>query len=407
MPLFFAELGRHPALSATELLIRSKTDGMPLVLAAVGPDICLLDGPEPSAGFAAALGGTVRFGQVLKTRDGSPTETLVIDAVVAAVGMRIAAGKTTFGLSATALGQNIYLPSLPKLRAWGLSIKKSLKNRGSIRLITGTERLLSPVAVAKNDLLTTGGDFILLLERNRWHLARTTFVHDFEGQAHREFDRPVANPKSGMLPVQLARILVNLSGKNGTLLDPFCGSGTVLGEAMLLGWQRVIGSDISMQEVDAARANMAWLANRAGRLRPPELLVSSAEGLDRTIAHGTVDAIVTEPTLGQALRGHVDTAKLTKNAEDLKKLYRRALAAFMHPLKNGGRVVMIFPRFNEGRIPTTLSDKDFSTIGYKRMTPARELPTVFRTDTTPEGNLRYARPDARVVREIVILEKQS
>lgn len=407
MPLFFAELGRHPALSATELLIHSKTEGTPLSLAAVGAQIILLDGPEPSPAFPAALGGTVRFGQVLETHDGTPTEAQVINAVAAAVETRIAAGKTTFGLSAAALAPNIPLPSLPKLRAWGLSVKKSLKERGSARLITGTGRLLSPVAVAKNGLLTTGGDFILLMERTRWHLARTTFVHDFEGQAHREFDRPVANPESGMLPVQLARVLVNLSGRNGTLLDPFCGSGTVLGEAMLLGWQRVIGSDISMQEVDAARANLAWLANQAGRLRPPELLVSSAEGLDRTIARGTVDAVVTEPTLGPALRGKVEMQKLLKNADDLKKLYRRALAAFIPPLKNGGRVVMIFPRFNDGRIPTTLTDKDLAAIGYKRIIPARDLPAALRTDTTPEGNLRYARADARVIREIVILEKQS
>ncbi|MEK7073541.1 MAG: hypothetical protein AAB974_03860 [Patescibacteria group bacterium] len=407
MPLFFAELGRHPALSATELLIRSRADGAPLALGPFGPDILLLEGSEPPAGFAAALGGTIRFGQVLETYGGSPTETQVIEAVTAAVGTRIAAGKTTFGLSAAALAPNIPLPSLPKLRAWGLSVKKSLKDRGSARLITGTGRLLSPVAVAKNGLLTTGGDFLILIERSRWHLARTSFVHDFEGQAHREFDRPVANPASGMLPVQLARVLVNLSGTSGTLLDPFCGSGTVLGEAMLLGWQRVIGSDISMQEVDAARANMAWLANRAGRLRPPELFVSSAEGLDRTLARGTIDAIVTEPTLGPALRGHTDSAKLTKNADDLKKLYRRALAAFIQLLKNNGRVVMVFPRFHEGRIPTTLSDKNLSTIGYTRLTPARDLPAALRTDTTPEGNLRYARPDAKVVREIVLLEKKS
>lgn len=407
MPLFFAELGRHPALSATELLIRSRTDGTPLALGPFGPDILLLDGPEPPSGFAGALGGTIRFGQVLETYNGAPTEAQVIDAVAAAVGARIAAGKTTFGLSAAALGPNIPLPSLPKLRAWGLSVKKTLKERGSARLITGTGRLLSPVAVAKNGLLATGGDFLILIERSRWHLARTSFVHDFEGQAHREFDRPVANPQSGMLPVQLARVLVNLSGKSGTLLDPFCGSGTVLGEAMLLGWQRVIGSDISMQEVDAARANLAWLANQAGRLRPPELLVSSAEGLDRTIPRGTIDAIVTEPTLGPALRGRVEVSKLIKNAEDLKKLYRRALAAFRQPLKDGGRVVMVFPRFNDGRIPTTLLDKDFAAIGYKRMVPARDLPAALRTDTTPEGNLRYARADARVIREIVILVKQS
>lgn len=406
MARFFAELGRHPALSIAELVAHGRRTGNPVAIEALAEGMALLSGELPGD-FAQALGGTVRFGGVLETHGGTPTQGAVIAAVTQAAGARMAAGKTTFGLSAAALGPGVALPTPAKLRAWGLSVKKALKERGSVRLITGSGRLLSPVAVAKNGLIEAGGDFLLLLERGRWHLARTAFVHDFEGQARREFERPVPNPRSGMLPVQLARVMVNLSGRHGTLLDPFCGSGTVLGEALLLGWERIIGSDVSVEEVEASRANLAWLATTTGTTRAPELLVSPVEEIGRRLPRASVDAVVTEPFLGPPQRSAPDRAMAERIAVELRQLYKLALVECSFLLKKGGRVVMVFPRFVSARIGTTLPDADLATMGYRRLAPLPgPLLARFPGGLTKEKNLLYARSDAKVAREIVVLEKQ-
>ena len=62
-------------------------------------------------------------------------------------------------------------------------------------------------------------------------------------------DKPYRDMRRGMLPPKLARSLVNLaigakSPSDMTILDPFCGTGTVLMEAMLLG-THVVGTDLA------------------------------------------------------------------------------------------------------------------------------------------------------------------
>src|SRR3989344_5585326 len=76
-----------------------------------------------------------------------------------------------------------------------------------------------------------------------------------------------------------------------TLLDPFCGMGTILAEALLLGWQ-VIGSDQSEEVVVKAQANLRWLG-----LKTHKLFTSDATHISEKVE--SVDAIVTEPFMGK------------------------------------------------------------------------------------------------------------
>jgi precorrin-6B methylase 2 len=62
--------------------------------------------------------------------------------------------------------------------------------------------------------------------------------------------------RSGALRPAVAAMMVSLAGEPGdTLLDPCCGSGTVLREAATVGWSRVRGGDIDPEAVDIARRN--------------------------------------------------------------------------------------------------------------------------------------------------------
>ncbi|HEX3345040.1 MAG TPA: DNA methyltransferase, partial [Polyangiaceae bacterium] len=47
-----------------------------------------------------------------------------------------------------------------------------------------------------------------------------------------------------MHPATASRLVVALSGAGATVLDPFCGSGTVLVEAMIAG-RRAVGTDLN------------------------------------------------------------------------------------------------------------------------------------------------------------------
>lgn len=72
-----------------------------------------------------------------------------------------------------------------------------------------------------------------------------------------------------MHPVTAARLVDSLSGKGATLLDPFCGSGTVLVEAMIAG-RRAVGVDLN-----PLAARLARVKTSPGDVRSREAIVAT------------------------------------------------------------------------------------------------------------------------------------
>src|SRR3989338_8061162 len=205
-----------------------------------------------------------------------------------------------------------------------------------------------------------------------------------------------------MLPPKLARMMVNLARapSGGIVLDPFCGSGTVLMEAGLLGY-RVIGSDVSAEAVRRSRENLTWAHLKGARIEKCDVRSLPFE-------EGVVDAVVTEPNLGPPRRGRESSADSQRVAIALQGLYRDAFGSFSRVLKKGGRVVFVFPTFRitDGRVPTYTGDMErhIVSLGFVREDVAD--PERLRSiGGGRDGVLRYSRPDQLVQREIVVFRK--
>ena len=52
--------------------------------------------------------------------------------------------------------------------------------------------------------------------------------------------------------------LTEVGRRHPLILDPFCGTGTVLQEALLAGYD-VVGTDLSQKMVDYTTENLSWL----------------------------------------------------------------------------------------------------------------------------------------------------
>ncbi len=135
--------------------------------------------------------------------------------------------------------------------------------------------------------------------------------------------RPFFHP-SAMSP-KLARCMVNLTRPrtNDLILDPFCGTGSFLIEAALLGF-RVLGSDAKKYMVKGCRRNLEFFD-----VEYEALAVADAKHLPLT----EVDCIVTDPPYGRSASTMGHTTKqiiqefLTMSSDRMAKRQRICLAA--------------------------------------------------------------------------------
>ncbi|NBF41299.1 MAG: methyltransferase domain-containing protein [Spirochaetes bacterium] len=113
-----------------------------------------------------------------------------------------------------------------------------------------------------------------------------------------------------------------------TVLDPFCGSGTILVEAASLRSDlRCLGADRDPEAVEGTRANATALG-LAGRIDVRE---ADARDLAESYPAASVDALVTNPPYGIRLGRRT-------NYTDL---YRKFLSGAVTVLRPGGRLVVL------------------------------------------------------------------
>lgn len=236
-------------------------------------------------------------------------------------------------------------------------------------------------------------EFNLITEGTQIVIAKTVWIYDAQDWVSRDRNKPYRDIKRGMLPPKVARIMVNLAteGKTGlTLADPFCGTGTILSEAMMVGCN-VVGSDTSPDAIPGTISNLAWLASTPG-LKPitSNIFVADATHFGECVK--SVDCIATEPYMGPLLdeRNPSSLEKIKNIAKGLDKLYRGAFKSFSTVLPVGGRVVMSIPSFSVyNRVIETISIDTLSSLGYNYV-----------------SSVPYGKPGAAVVRNITVLEKK-
>lgn len=308
--------------------------------------------------------------------------------------------KNNFGFS--------YYDASPNLRQslerLAMSVKKELKNNNyKARLVTSRAHELSSVIVTKENLINT--ELIFISDHQSIIVGRTVAVQDFVRYGQRDFARPQRDDRSGMLPPKLAQMMINLGGADRyrTLLDPFCGSGTILQEALLLDYTEVLGSDLSPQAVSASQKNISWLKKNFGLSNEAKIIQQDVRHLAESLDENSVDLIVTEPFMGPAqwIQRQNSVSDLYSIAKELTELYQAAFENFYQVLKPGAIVVFAFPIFSiHGEKLATLAADQIASIGFSPI-----LPAIKSDKLSVNGNIIYSRPEQKVIREISIWQK--
>ena len=328
-------------------------------------------------------------------------------------------GKLQVGVSMYPMAAG--LPLRGEIKRLGLLIKDVLVKAGhSTRIVFPQMDGLSlpSVVVAGEHLLEKGAEVCFLVGFERIYLAKTLSFQNFEDYGRRDYQRPVRSTQIGMLPPKVAQIMINLAliPKSATgnskvaVLDPFTGSGTVLQEAMLMGF-KTVGSDLSPLATESAEKNLLWFKNRYQI--PPnrfELITSDVAKLPEALPKLEYAAVVTEGTLGPAYSEPPPEKEMEKNFKNLEGTYLNAFRTFAKVLKSGSRVVIALPAYHIGNNYRFFPVIDkVKKLGYDVVYPVPE-PVVQKypfLQITERGSIIYDRKDQFVSREIFILKLKN
>ena len=360
MQTIFFILGRNPALSIAEVHFSLDSEGISYtyILATEEVLVLSLESDFDILDLMKRLGGTIKIGKVIDEIAFEDDETQ-FDQILSAENLcqkylEIGRGKVHIGVSVyQAGGESVYVAEIEsRLKEINLTVKTNLKEKGiGVGFVQIKDRYLSSVSVAKNSLLNHGMEMVLLVTQKGISFGKTLAVQDFSSFSYRDYYRPGKDKKSGIMPPKLARIMINISGinKNGVLLDPFCGSGTVLSEAILLGIRKIIGTDISDRAIADTTRNIDWIFSNFRELQRQNYDISIRKTdiykLDKYFPEQLIDVIVTEPFLGPALHSRPNDQASLNILNTLLPLYKEALRQFSKILRKNGVVVMICPAF--------------------------------------------------------------
>jgi tRNA G10 N-methylase Trm11 len=344
---------------------------------------------EFEASAISDLGGTIKIGEVrakfsteivkeafLKKNRQSQSQIIEYLASSDLVdGMTKSMEKILFGVSVYCTENTLRSLSGGIQRFVGSAVKNELADLGKKSKFMGfgnNRKLaqLSHVEVIKKNFVENKAEVLFCIGRHETWVATTIAVHNpFEFQK-RDIYKPNQRKIFGM-PPRLARIMINLSSctPEKTLLDPFCGVGTILQEA-LLERAIVVGIDVNPWCVKAASENLEWLVREYGLERADfRVLQGDVNRLVEKIGQEAVDCIVCEPDLGPALRQVPTGPYAEKIIHKLEPLYFGFVEQAFRTLKPSGRLVLVTPyiKSRSGQSVTMPIDDKLKQLGFKQV----------------------------------------
>jgi tRNA G10 N-methylase Trm11 len=382
-------LGRQPKLGMAELESLYGAEHVKQLNGAA-----LLDITTTDINFKR-LGGALKVAQVLRELPTSNWQGLLrflTDEIPQHMQYQ-PPGKFTLGLSTYGLG----VPLSEQTKGL-MAIKRVIRSTGkSARIVPNKTSALNSAQVLHNKLTTKGSwELLLVKDGKNTILAQTIFVQDIDAYAARDQARPARDARVGMLPPKLAQIMVNLANppKGSTILDPFCGTGVVLQEALLMEFN-TFGSDLNPRMVEYSKTNLDWLKTKY-ELTSNNYKIEQGDATNHQWPE-KISSIVSETYLGRPLSKIPPTEELYKIANDVNTIFKKFLNNISTQIKPGTRLCLAVPawRAKSGFVNMPALD-NLSDLGYNQL----DFKSAGHKD------LVYFREEQIVARQLIVLEKR-
>ena len=335
------------------------------------------------------LGGFVRMGYILNDLDSFLNEYIHTGK------------KVVFGLNILGRKERDDFKYLKRL---GNEIKRGLKEYGiPSRFVFPKEKdmTLNAAQVLNNGILRKGFELSIIRGEEEQIYGKTLAIQDMEGFVRRDIVKPYADVKMGMLPPKLARIMVNLLGiKDGTVWDPFCGSGTIPMECAVLGYD-FLASDVDEYAVKGTDENIKWLNSECllGNIVYETFVLdinSPDSRILKKLKNTNISAIVCEPFMGPPQKKLLSEEKAKDLINDVKSLYSSLFNMLDEKIGvRGIKMVLILPSYK--------CKNGWLNVGIRDIVSNRW--EVLNSRYSPKRDLKWSRKNSIITRNIFILRR--
>lgn len=407
-------LGRQPEIGIAEL----ESLYTPTKVTPINQQVVLVD-VDPCLLAFDRLGGAIKFAKVLTTLPTSSwtnAEKFLLK-VAPDFAKTMPVGKMHLGISD--YGFSLTPRDISKT---ALKLKSAIvKTNRSVRVVPNNELSLSSAQVIHHKLTTPNGwELLIIKDTEKTIIAQTIKVQDIQAYADRDQRRPARDARVGMLPPKLAQIIINLACgtlpeesiqsvcdippdqpipkqyfKGQLLLDPFCGSGVILQESAIMGYD-CVGTDIDPRMVDYARTNLDWLSS------VPNSPISQGSSINISVGDATNHQWTLQPTiiagetyLGKPYSAFPTTEQLNGEIRQCNQIVVNFLNNLYPQISPKTRICLAIPawRQNNGLFTRLPLLDQLEDIGYNRVS------FVHLRDRA----LIYFRENQIVARELLVL----
>jgi tRNA G10 N-methylase Trm11 len=406
-------LGRQPALGLAELESLYGGDKLQPVGdkgVIVNVDPCLLAFDR--------LGGSLKFCKILTVLDTVKWQRIEDFLLQVSPGhsLQMPEGKMQLGLSLYGFDE-----TTQRITATGLNLKKVIRKTGRpVRLIPNQAAELNSAQVIHNRLTGPNGwELVFIRDGQQTIVAQTVKVQDIEAYTRRDRDRPKRDAHVGMLPPKLAQIIINLAAGelpedklesicdipagqpiprpilNETVLDPFCGTGVMLQEALLMGYD-IYGSDLEPRMTDYTRQNISWL-DGLYKMKTPDYRLETADATAHKWSQ-PIDLVASETYLGRPFTSRPTAEILAQTAADCNLIIKKFLRNIHGHIKPGTRLCLAVPAWQAkpGQFKHLPLIDQIGDLGYNRVS----------FEHSRDEDLVYYRSNQITARQLLVITRR-
>lgn len=330
---YFFVLGRNIKLSLMEIISYAERENNTVLSYTLNKNSAIIDFSNPLQKNAISkLGGVISIGQILCSgKFNEIIEKIEKEEIYFQK-------KNNFSYAILDFAGKEYSDKISeymKKRFKSERLKASEKKARREINIQGGEKILGIYSGSVSD-----EQYFVFMQNKEFFFGRIIEKCDYKEIEKRDMKKPVRREELSISP-RLAKIMINFSQvkENQSLLDPFCGVGIILQEALLQNIN-VRGIDKDANAISGAKKNFEWFGFKKEKFN---LIVGDSKKIDLKQS----EVLVTEPDFGETLKKNPSL----EEANQMISSFERLMISVLNNIKKkvNKKIVFTAPLINIGR----------------------------------------------------------